>query len=265
MNGDLAILFRPDLGTEEELSDAKRWFTVATRRTECPTNSLIIGRYSVLPYYKELEDDLATKGCRLINSTEQFGWIADFDYYQELKSFTFETWTENEFHAAPEGKYVVKGRTNSRKAQWNKAMFAPNKKRALEIASFLYENDPLIAQQGLIFRKYVALKTEEIGINELPFTHEWRFFFLGEDMVDCGYYWSLAENREIRPSLNTHKFAREIASIASKRTNFFVADIGLTERGDHVLIELNDGQMSGLSCIESYNFYANLRTALKKF
>ncbi len=65
------ILFRKDYSTEEELEVAKQYFPVVEFRSDVPANSLVIGRYSTLPYYAELEYDLWTKGSKLVNTIHQ--------------------------------------------------------------------------------------------------------------------------------------------------------------------------------------------------
>jgi hypothetical protein len=57
---------------------------------------LVIGRYSVLPFYREVEADLAVNGCKLINSFAQHCWIANFEYYRHFKDVTPETWDDSQ-------------------------------------------------------------------------------------------------------------------------------------------------------------------------
>ena len=59
------------------------------------------------------------------------------------------------------------------------------------------------------------------------------------------------------------KFADKIAEIASYYTTFFVLDIAEKRDGGWILIEMNDGQMSGLSMNDPDIFYKNLALALK--
>ena len=67
------ILFRRcfdlnDVDLQEEFEIAGQYFNVVETRTEVPANSLVVGRYSVLPYYDELDKELKMKGGRLINT-----------------------------------------------------------------------------------------------------------------------------------------------------------------------------------------------------
>jgi hypothetical protein len=255
----MVLLFRKDVDSAEEFEIARQYFDVIEYRTDCPDGVLVIGRYSVLPYYRELEVDLRKMGGILVNSYRQHSWIANFEYYDVLKEFTPESWDDYDFpHCRYPGPFVVKGRTNSRKHEWNTKMFAPTKRDALLISGELMK-DGLIGPQGVIYRRHVPLKVFETVINGLPFSNEWRFFFYKEELLSYGYYWSSAEdvNRVLEPE--GVAFAKEVAKIAAKHVNFFVLDIAEKEDGGWILIEVNDGQMSGLSENDPHVLYRNLK------
>ena len=256
------VLFRSSLAEEGELDICRKYFRVYEQRSEVPMDSLVIGRYSVLPYYKELENDLAYFGCNLINDYEQHRWIANFEYYNELGEYTFDTWFDDDFYKAPEGEYVCKGRTNSRKFAWNRLMYAKNKREALRIAGDLM-NDGIIGEQGIIYRKYVPLETFEIGVNGIRFCNEWRMFFYKENLLCTGFYWSIAENIPAQCPPELIEFAKEIAQIAACFCNFFVLDVAITQDQNPILVEINDGQQSGLSECNPDILYFRLKEELR--
>lgn len=255
------ILFRPDESTEDELLIANKYFPVSQYRNAVPKNSLVIGRYSILPFYEELENDLAVNGSRLINSYRQHTWIAGGYYYDsDLDGLTPRTWEMLVQAGDYNGPFVVKGRINSRKQNWDTHMFAANRAEAAVVAHRLMTDDPLIQQQGVVFREYIPLVTYETGINGQPFADEWRFFFLGTELIASGYYWSIAEHTMHNLDPAMEKFAKSVAEIVASRVNFFVLDIARTQEGKFILIEINDAQMSGLSMISSEVLYKNLKT-----
>jgi hypothetical protein len=271
------ILFRPDLSTADELAAARRHLPVIESRS-CADNNLVVGRYSVLPFYEELETDLRWNRSRLINSYEQHQWIACSDprlhdhlllscWYRDLAAFTPRTWDWRGFlrekmHPTSDGPFVVKGGTNSRKHRWNELMFAPDHATALAIGLRL-KDDMMIGQQPIVVREYVPLVNYEIGINGLPFSNEWRFFFLGETLLSYGYYWSEAEDPDrARMDEDGIALARTVAAAAAAHANFFALDVAETVAGGWTLIEVNDGQQSGLSMNDPDAFYRNLAAAL---
>jgi len=255
------ILFRSDSDTKEELSVAQRYFNVHDTRDSIPSDSLIIPRYSALPYYKELEKDVIILKSQLINSYRQFQWIANFEYYELLQNYTFKTYFRPQ--DLPDNKqFVVKGKTNSRKHQWNTQCFAESKKKAIDIYCDL-KNDSLIGTQDIIFREYVPLKTFEILLNGLPCTNEFRFFFYKDIQLCNGYYWSSAEYPE-KAQLDDKaiELVEEVASIVKEFNNFFVIDIAQKEDGDWIMVELNSGEMSGLSLCNPHTLYINLKRSI---
>lgn len=259
------ILMRNCLAEEGELQVSKRYFDVISLRSQIQIDDFVIPRYSSLPYHSELEADVILQGGKLINNTIQHNWIANFQWYwrvPELRELTPKTWHEDEFYKAPEGEYVVKGKTNSRKENWQEHMYAGTKRQAVRIGSELYR-DSLIGSQGIIYREYTPLKTFEIGINGIRFTNEHRFFILDGEIVDYGYYWSNAENTDIVISDEGKNFAKKVIDIIGKMPRFYVIDVAERLDGTWTLIEINDACMSGLSCISPESFYKNLSTALK--
>lgn len=257
------ILFRSDRDTEEELDIARQYFDVYTCRSEIPPDSLVIGRYSVLPYYTELERDIQFNGSRLINNRYEHKWIAGFGWYEALKDYTFRSWDDCTFSQDNHpGPFVVKGRTNSRKHQWDRLMFAKDRRAASDLAAEL-SGDPLIGPQGIIYREYVPLKTFMNGVGGVPITNEWRFFCLGSEVVSYGYYWSNVDYEtftipDFLPG-EAWQLAQTCMSIAKEHTNAYVLDIAEKESGGWILVEVNDLQCSGLSCNYPHHFYKNLR------
>ena len=233
--------FRSELAFQHELRVAREYFPVIEQRCACPPGSLVVGRYSVLPFYCELERDLEILGSRLVNSGTQHRWIANFEYYLDLKEFTAESWDGSDFHLCDwRGPFVVKGRLSSHKHRWKSHMFAKTKLRAIEIGRELAE-DAQIRDQGIIYRRYVPLVTYEVGLHGLRYTNEWRLFYLGDKRLSYGYYWSLAETaaeRQLAPE--GLEFADRVARIAAQHTQFFTLDIAEKEAGGWLLIEIND-------------------------
>lgn len=253
------ILFRHDRDTLEEMEIAQKFFPVTGSRVGLD-DRLVIGRYSVLPYYKELEYDLKEQCSRLINSLQEHRYIASFEYYDDVNPFTPATWFRLQDVPKDFGPFVLKGLTNSRKFRWNTHMYAPDWETAGRIHSELMQ-DPLISEQGVLIRKFEKLKILEIGINGMPMANEWRFFFYREQMLSHGFYWTISE-KVGEMNQEGLDFAHRMAQILAERTTFFVIDIAQKESGEWILIEVNDGQMSGLSGNDPHRLYGGLKKAL---
>lgn len=259
------ILYRKGVNDDDsELQSAQNRFEVSHLRNAIPPNSIVIGRYSVLPFYKELELDLAQNGSRLINSFAQHQFLADMrEWYPVLEGLTPKLYRR--LQDLPEvGPFVLKGQTNSKKANWATHMFAATKRDAGDVWSRLAD-DTLIAQQEILARDYVPLKRLMTGFNGLPITKEFRFFVLF-DRVLCGaFYWSnYVADLDTVPQVDEvpKSFLREVINRIGSRANFYALDVAQTESGEWIVVELNDGQMSGLSCNDSQTFYGEIERAL---
>lgn len=250
----------------DELSSAKKYFDCYPNRASVPKDSLVIGRYSVLPFYKELEEDLAFNGSKLINSYQQHCYVADaINWIYDLGDLTPKTWTRLE--DLPENmSFVLKGETNSRKHDWEDLMFAKDKRSAINIHSKLTQ-DGLIGYQQIYIREYIPLKTYMVGIKGLPITHEFRFFVCYGKIISGGYYWSShVDDFDVVPDVSSvpKEFLDKVTSIIGNKINFYVLDVALTDSGEWIVIELNDGSMSGISENNSDTLYSNLKKVLDK-
>jgi len=271
---EYTVLFRRTLEEEGEFEVCKKHlFTVESR--VCIANvyperqSVVIGRYSVLPYYQELENDVSLSvNARLINSHNEHKFIADaMSWGSEggiLSGLTPKTWS-GEYYNLPEGSYIIKGKTNSRKNKWSTHMFAEAKSDIGKVVNRLMD-DAFIADQGYVIREYVPLKKlGEPGIGGIPVTNEWRTFWIdtfdGPVMLAKGFYW--ASHPEVRslahiPDEIVSTLAAKAAKRIARYATFFVLDLAETESGDWIVIEVNDAQMSGLSCVDPEELYKNM-------
>lgn len=258
------ILFRKHYTVENEFLISQKYFPVSETRIGLK-DSLVIPRYSLLPYPKELERDLKLQGSYLINNLSEHEYIASFDYYHDLKKYTPKTYFQlSDVPKNENKKYVIKGKTNSRKQQWKEKMFADSYDDVVRIYNDLL-NDPYIAEQGVIIREFEKLENYGTGLNGMDFANEWRFFFYKKTLLTYGYYWSIGDIIPDKSSLDPQaiELAKEMAEIASHYTNFFVLDLAKTEDGRWILIEMNDGCQSGLSENNPDELYKNLSLALK--
>ena len=256
------LLVRPEHMSKYERQFAAKHFQIEESRMLCQ-NSLVVGRYSVLPCYEELDRDLRLIGSRLVNTVDEHDWISTFAYYQEVKGFTPETWDESNIHLCNhEGEFVVKGKRSSKKWDWKTRMFAESKAAALKLGERLKE-DSDIAEQGIVYRRFVPLKTFEIGRNELPYTNEWRLFYLGTSLLEAGYYWSVGDCiSQATISPDCLRLAQHLADIVARFATFYTLDLAETQAGDWILIEINDAQMATPTEHDLEKLYANLREEL---
>lgn len=273
MSSSPVILMRTSLAHErEEREAAAQHFPVVSLRTQVPAGSLVIGRYANLPHHFELEQDIHNLGSRLVNSTAQHRYVADFEYYEDLRDVTFPTWFDAVHipRAVRENEaFVVKGRTNSIKQAWSQLMFAQDFAQANRVAAAL-RADGLIGQQGVVYRQFVPLETFETSVvSGMPFSNEWRIFYFRGQRLAHGYYWSGIDDwgavERATPNFLSEglPFADDVASRLVDKIPFVVVDIARTQAGRWMVVELNDGCQAGLNdSVPAATLYANLRQAL---
>lgn len=271
------ILYRQADTTNDEVEAINEFFPATFMRTAVPQRVdnepewLVIGRYSVLPYYNELVKDLRIRGAKLVNNYEQHQFLADLgQWYEVLKEVTPKTWGSR-FDTLPKDKsFVLKGQTNSKKFSWDTHMFAKDKEAVQIVLSRLLD-DTLIGRQDIYVREYTPLVTYCHGINGLPITKEFRFFVLYGEILCAGFYWSshIEEVTEANggklPSIEeVPTLLLNIITTKLDHIPFYTVDVAQTVAGDWIVVDLNDGQMSGLSEISPRALYMSMYNTLSK-
>jgi hypothetical protein len=123
----------------------------------------------------------------------------------------------------------------------------------------------LIGQQHIYIRKYIPLTTYAHGLGGVPITKEFRFFVAFGKVVCSGYYWQNYADELTTvpdPSEVPMQFLQTVIDKVKPNINFFVIDVAETQSGEWIVIELNDGCQSGLSCIDPKALYSNLKEVL---
>lgn len=259
------ILYRGLDFEKEELDSAHQFFECTNRRPEIQEGDLVIGRYSLLPFYVDQAKDIEYVGAKLINDYNQHRYIADLqNYVMDLRELTPRTW-RSPADLPDKGQFVLKGETNSRKNNWKRDMFAPDKKAAIEIYSRLMD-DSLIGQQNIYIRRYEPMYTYMEGVNGMPVTKEFRFFVAYRQLLCGGYYWqNYIDDLPEKPDHNEipKEFLQEVIDRVGDQSNFYTIDVGVSISGQPFVVELNDGQQAGLSCNDPFELYKNLDKAIR--
>jgi hypothetical protein len=110
------------------------------------------------------------------------------------------------------------------------------------------------------------------GLQGLPVTREYRFFVYKDVILSGGFYWSSHVDElsgEVNPDEVPIEFLNKIIdkiqnTELSEPPNFYVLDVAKTQSGEWILVEVNDGSMSGLSENNPEVLYKNLQRELIK-
>lgn len=262
------VLFRASLAEENELSIAKKYLDVVESRMDA-RNGLVVGRYSVLPYYQELNADLAKQNCRLVNSYKEHKYLANVsEWYTDLKGLTPETWED--FISIPKeisGPFVLKGQTNSRKQLWKTHMFAKDREAAGQVLNKLLD-DTMLSHQGIVIRKFEELVSCGEDLTGIPISKEFRFFVLDDQVICGGFYWSQHVD-EIKEKWSVDEVPQDLLQSVIKRVGtkarFYTIDVAQkASDGSWIVVELGDAQMAGLSCNDPHALYSGIRRILSE-
>jgi hypothetical protein len=270
------LLYRATLTPKEEIAAAQSaGFFCTSSRMQIKTDDIVIGRFSVLPFYREQETDILSVGAHLVNSLLEHDYVADLrNYVADLKELTPKTWFRLEDVPKDGGPFVLKGATNSKKSAWKTHMYAANFSEAVKVHSRLME-DGLIGDQNIYVRQYVPLfKLGEI-LNGMPLTEEYRIFVYCGKILSSGFYWDAYHDDVIEqygsiPRLEDADIRMEqLLHAAIKRIGdhvpFYAIDIAHKADGGWMIVELNDGQMSGLSANKPDMLYQNLFKVMNSY
>ena len=248
----------------------------ALRRVGEADLGLVVYRGWMIPVaaYAALARAIEERGGHLINDAATYERTHHLPRsYAALAAHTPKTvWLEGSapfdmemVHAALStfegGPVVVKDFVKSRKHEWLEACFIPSAadRSAVEnvVSTFVDRQGEDLAG-GLVFREFVEL--EQVGVHPqsgLTLGRELRLFFLDGDLLASGRYW---EGIEYEDDFRTEPFASVARSIESR---FFSMDIARTKAGESIVIEIGDGQVTGLpDTIDATMFYQRLADRL---
>ncbi len=157
---------------------------------------------------------------------------------------------------------IVKDFVKSRKHEWFEACFIPDasdKVKVKESVEKFIELQGEDLNEGLAFREFVEFTSLTTHSKSgMPLTKEFRLFFLDRKLIFSSIYWEEGEYNE--PDFPSDLFAEIAKKIPS---NFFTMDVAQKENGDYLIVELGDGQVSGLpEKADAGEFYKSLKANL---
>lgn len=229
--------------------------------------------------YAELYHALKKKNIELINSPkryrnchylpESYNTIEDYTprsiwFSKEQISESMDEIYEKLGSAFGTNPVIIKDYVKSHKHEWNEACFIPNasdSEGVRRVVSRFLELQGEDLNEGIVFREFVNLEFLTIHSKSgMPLTKEFRVFFLDGEPLQVFYYWDEGDYGDLH--LDLFPFT-EIAKKIDSR--FFTMDIAKVENGDWLIVELGDGQVSGLpEKANLHKFYENLKEKLRK-
>ncbi len=208
--------------------------------------------------YEMLYHGLLEKNIQLVNDPAEYRFCHYLpENYETIKLFTPKTTYkaltgkfemadfEEQIQSFGNAPIIVKDYVKSQKHYWEEACFIPNANDFGKVESvvrrFLELQDGDL-NEGIVFREYLEL--EELAAHSqsgMPLTKEFRVFVKDAKVMSVFKYWDEGEYGETEPVLMQFE-----ALLPSIKSHFFTMDIAKQKNGDWIIVELGDGQVSGL-------------------
>jgi hypothetical protein len=251
--------FQVDLISYEDVKASKIARSISRLKTHPEIETAIYRGWMIpLDKYFLLYEALLAKNIKLINSPQEYKnchylpecykWIKDFTPKTNWTPLTGEADFDKIFQLTAEFKnrpIILKDYVKSQKHNWREACYIPDASDQERVKSVVLKFIELQVKDlnvGLVFRRFEELefltKHHKSG---MALTKEFRLFFLRGRLIQVLQYWDEGDYGEAKPDL-------ELFSEIGQRidSNFFTMDIAKKKDGEWMIIELGDGQVSGL-------------------
>lgn len=222
--------------------------------------------------YSILYELLKQEKMILINSPKEYSqYNLIVNWYNDFRLDTARTvWNHsNKINDALlclksfDSSVIIKDYVKSRKHEWNDACFISNPQdlnQATKVITNFIERQGVNFNGGIVIRDFLQLK--QIGYHKkslMPIFEEYRAFIFHHQIIAIDHYWE-NDNLLVFSKNDYHWLYQQIKKINS---NFVTIDFARTIDGTLVIIELGDGQVSGLQQIEPSAFYFNFKKSME--
>lgn len=214
---------------------------------------------------------LLAKNIQLINTPTEYAFCHYFpNSYETIKKFTPKSFFKPleqpfDIKTVEEGlktfgnqAIIVKDYVKSQKHYWKEACFIPDAsdlENVEKITRRFIELQDVDLNIGLVYRAFVELEhLTEHSVSGMPLTKEFRILVKEGKIIQAFHYWDEGDYQAILPNLSFLDFV-----IPTIKSNFFSVDIAQQKDGQWIIVELGDGQVSGLpNNADKIIFYNNL-------
>lgn len=222
-----------------------------------------VGFIPSIERYKSIYDAALNKGIQLVNSPEQYRLAMEFDkFYPHVKDITPKSIIIQHLDELTDDvtfPVFVKGAVKSNKSKGWDSVVANNISELKILAKQIFSHQNF-SRGKLIIRELVHFKQIATDPNGFPINREYRAFLYKGELLAYGFYWD--EYRDSNPLTKQDKqdILALLKSVSSRiGTPFLAVDIGQLENGDWIVIEIGDGQFSGLSQIPVLELWSKIK------
>jgi hypothetical protein len=240
------------------------------RASESFSPAVWIGYIPTLDRYADVYAAALAKRAALLNTPDEYRTAMEFDrFYPRLAGLTPESITVSEMlgldSAAEQLGFpvFVRGMIKSNKDQGPGGVFATNPKQLHQIATALMAR-PARSLGKVALRRVVDFRAVATDPHGFALGREYRLFVYRGHVLAYGFYWD--EYRDSYPlSAQDKHDVVSLAEEAARRvgTPYLSVDVGQLEGGSWTVIEVGDGQFSGLSQVSVLELWSRLTEYLR--
>jgi hypothetical protein len=279
---------KPDMDYEKEYNAAATWSEtylfsyedmVDNNELHLRGKQLDVGEYVYRGWmmkpdqYHEFYNQLEIAGGHLVNAPDEYdymhmlpNWIRDFEDDTSDSVWTSDLSDDGinmlltHFDAGT--SVIVKDYVKSRKHEWDEAFFIPDVsdvEHALDVIQTFIERQGADIVGGIVLREYAELRS--IGthpVSGMPIAEEYRVFYWRGRVVTVIDYW---KNNNVNLPVDILDY---IVAVGQRVTNsnFYTIDFAIKSDGTPMIMEMGDGQVSGLQEYDEIMFYQLLQAQI---
>jgi hypothetical protein len=222
--------------------------------------------------YENFYNLLLERGIQLINTPKEYakyhllpGWYKDFE-----SSTPFSIWSESKniedalrLTDGLEGAFIIKDYVKSRKHEWYDACFIKDirdKENTERVINNFINRQSSNLEGGVVLRKFESLKS--IGNHKdsgMPISEEYRIFVFKGEILIADNYWN--DSGELNITEDEYTLIESI--ISEIESSFITIDLARKTDGNLIIMEMGDGQVSGLQQMDEYEFYGAFQNQRK--
>lgn len=211
----------------------------------------VVSRIGAIRDYALLYQNFLDYGFRMVNSPEQHDLAGELEHwYPLIKELTPRSRVYEGFPSL-EDLYkdftfpiFIKG--NRQTSRHNASLSIARSEDDFMRIKAAYAEDAILHWQKVVVREFIPLHPLDIEVaGKVPISLEIRTFWWRGQFVNAGRYWS--QYLEYSFTSEQINAALEVGEVAAGRLDvpFLVIDLALTQEGNWIVIECNDGQESG--------------------
>lgn len=233
---------------------------------ETPVPGIWIGFIPALERYTAIYDAAAKKGIKLINTPHQHQIAMEFDqFYPHLEGLTPKSIILNSPDDLPRIEaelgypVFVKGSVKSNKDKGWGAVTAQNRDELKQRIETILLNAHRSRGKAII-RQIVPIRHTRMAPDGFPVGREYRIFLYKTKVLAYSFYWDeFSDSEPLNQADKETMLQIAIEAACRVDVSYISVDTGQLESGEWIVIEIGDGQFSGLSHIPPLELWSKIK------